>query len=160
MGYKSKKEFLQDTAKDLTTSVKFFHGRNIDFEAESFDEDFCLWLALFTKTPILNDSKVGFNDTTQFVIFCGKQTQMDDDSDVEYTAALDETGQILDEFVRLINWNWKTSSTDLKDASDRIQFISAEITEPKVNEFSNVLTGQVLVLTLNFPDDFDYCSSC
>ena len=159
MGYKSKKEFLEDTAKDLENSVRFFHGRNVDFDSLTKDDTYFMWLALFTKTPVLNDSKLGFNDTTQFVIFCGKQADTDDDPE-KYTQALDETGKILDEFVRLVNWNHKTTSVDLKDASDRIQFVSAEINEPKVGDFSDVLTGQMLVLTLSFPDDFDYCSSC
>lgn len=159
MGYKSKKEFLEDTAKELETKVKFYHGRNVDFEALPKKDKYILWLALFTKTPILNNSKLGFSDQTEFIIFCGKQGDLSDD-EIKYTEALEETGAILDEFIRLVNYNYKTDSADLLDSSERINFISASISEPKVNEFSDVLTGQVLSLTLEFPDDFDYCSSC
>lgn len=160
MSYKSKLKFLEDTSKDLNPEPVFYHGRGYEFESTEVKQTYVVWVRPMVKE--YSKTTIGLNELTTVEIMFLKQTKMDM-SDSDILQALDETGAMADEFVRLIHpWNFKHKEAhdNLYLASTEVNLLSASLVDPSINEFSKLLSGQFLTLTLDFKDDFNYCDDC
>ena len=156
MSYKSQVDFIRDTITDLEIKSQFFHKREFDFEQIQQKSTF---ISLLTPlvTSVLATGANAYVDQTSIRLMFLKLSQADFKED-QIIEILDQTKMMADEFIRLMHWNIKNS--DRLNTSQGINFISAVYNETKINESGEILTGQVLIHDVVFPDEFDYCAEC
>jgi len=156
MSYKSQVDFIKDTITDLEIKSEFLHFRDFDFEQIQQKSTFVSVLMPLVTT-ILATGTNAYVDQTSIRLMFLKLSQADF-KESEIIKILDQTKMMADEFVRLMHWNIKND--DRRNTSQGINFVSAVYNEPKINETGEILTGQLLVHDVVFPDEFDYCAEC
>ena len=156
MSYKSQVDFIRDTITDLEIKSQFFHKREFDFEQIQQKSTF---ISLLTPlvTSVLATGANAYVDQTSIRLMFLKLSKADFKEN-EIIEILDQTKMMADEFIRLMHWNIKND--DRLNTSQGINFVSAVYNETKINESGEILTGQVLIHDVVFPDEFDYCAEC
>ena len=156
MSYKSQVDFIRDTITDLEIKSQFFHKREFDFEQVQQKSTFISLLTPLVTTVLATGANAYVDQTSIRLMFL-KLSQADFKED-QIIEILDQTKMMADEFIRLMHWNIKNS--DRLNTSQGINFVSAVYNETKINESGEILTGQVLIHDVVFPDEFDYCAEC
>lgn len=156
MGYKSQVDFIRDTITDLEIKSQFFHKREFDFEQIQQKSTFISLLTPLVTTVLATGANAYVDQTSIRLMFL-KLSQADFKEN-EIIEILDQTKMMADEFIRLMHWNIKND--DRLNTSQGINFVSAVYNETKINESGEILTGQVLIHDVVFPDEFDYCVEC
>jgi len=156
MSYKSQVDFIRDTITDLEIKSQFFHKREFDFEQIQQKSTF-ISLLIPLVTTVLATGANAYVDQTSIRLMFLKLSQADFKEE-QIIEILDQTKMMADEFIRLMHWNIKNS--DRLNTSQGINFVSAVYNETKINESGEILTGQVLIHDVVFPDEFDYCAEC
>jgi hypothetical protein len=158
MDYQNVYDYCKDISQNLGVSVKFVHADKQWLNLISPNDGITLWSlpfqASYSIDPIIQRSW-----TLSFIIYQQDQqgSQMDQ-NDVEAmqesikTVAI--TDQIAERFVRLFNSN--SINNQLSDASGSLTITSAS-TDVAIQDTAQLLTATNLVLTVDFPDNFDYC---
>ena len=156
MSYKSQVDFIRDTVSDLEIKSQFFHKRKFDFEQVQQKSTFISLLTPLVTTVLATGANAYVDQTSIRLMFL-KLSQADFKED-QIIEILDQTKMMADEFIRLMHWNIKND--DRLNTSQGINFVSAVYNETKINESGEILTGQVLIHDVVFPDEFDYCAEC
>ena len=156
MSYKSQVDFIRDTITDLEIKSQFFHKREFDFEQIQQKSTFISLLTPLVTTVLATGANAYVDQTSIRLMFL-KLSQADFKED-QIIEILDQTKMMADEFIRLMHWNIKND--DRLNTSQGINFVSAVYNETKINESGEILTGQVLIHDVVFPDEFDYCAEC
>ncbi len=156
MSYKSQVDFIRDTITDLEIKSQFLHFRDFDFEQIQQKSTFVSVLMPLVTTILATGANAYVDQTSIRLMFL--KLSKADFKENEIIEILDQTKMMADEFVRLMHWNIKND--DRLNTSQGINFVSAVYNEPKINETGEILTGQLLVHDVVFPDEFDYCAEC
>ena len=156
MSYKSQVDFIRDTITDLEIKSQFFHKREFDFEQIQQKSTFISLLTPLVTTVLATGANAYVDQTSIRLMFL--KLSKADFKENEIIEILDQTKMMADEFIRLMHWNIKND--DRLNTSQGINFVSAVYNETKINESGEILTGQVLIHDVVFPDEFDYCAEC
>jgi len=156
MSYKSQVDFIRDTVSDLEIKSEFFHKREFDFEQIQQKSTFISLLTPLVTTVLATGANAYVDQTSIRLMFL--KLSKADFKENEIIEILNQTKMMADEFIRLMHWNIKNA--DRLNTSQGINFVSAVYNETKINESGEILTGQVLIHDVVFPDEFDYCAEC
>lgn len=159
MDYQAIYDYSKDIADNIGISVKWVHA---DLEWLSMikpDQGLTCWSLPFESSFNFDPH---FNRTFTLAFIFYQQDFPDSDMDQNDTSKQQEsirtlaiTDQAAQKFARLFDSNDLTD--DLDYASQKIT-ITGAATDPAIRDTEQLLTGTKLTLTVQVPDDFDYCS--
>ena len=163
MSYLSLHDYTRDICENLSTPVKFFHGRKeVLFEYEQDPTLPTVWALPFQSSGSFTEDGYQVNRTfTMNLIFYrhdepGSEVDQNNQSISAEMSVLSESDALAEEFVRLFNYN--TINDALELASDKL-IINGFSTDNVIKDNQYYLTGTLLNMTVTVPDDFNYCNT-
>lgn len=156
--YQSVYDYSHDISQNLGLSVKWVHADKSWLNASLPNEGLTCWSLPFTSS-ISFDPNYSRTWTLPFIFY--QQDVADSDFDQNDQSKIQEsirtvanTDRAISMFVRLFESN---SINDSLDSASQKLLITGASTEVAIRDTSQLLTGTLLTLTVQFPDDFDYC---
>lgn len=152
MSHKGIRLLIEDVSKSLGNDIQFTYARTSDFNQTPKQRYPFIVLDLITATPRYADNNVS-NYMKQWN--CSMAFYLMDDMDSvqeQYTPLLDQTDELVDNFLnKLNNYAFKQCTT-----SD--DFIIQNISQtPFLKTTTQILTGHLLTFQLVVNDQFNYC---
>lgn len=150
MSHKSVRELIQDTVTSLADNITFSYGRTSDFNQEReknlgtlVNLDLMSAIPVFAVDGVSNYTK-SWSCSMAFYKYDDKGS-----TELEYVKILDETDELVDQFINKLNkYSYDADTILISDVNE----------EPFVKVTAHVLTGHLLRFTIQTQDDFDYCS--
>jgi len=149
MSHRSIRLLIRDTVKSLRSDIQFTYARTSDFNILNDKKYPFVVLDPLSASP--NFAVDGVYNYSQVYTCLMAFYELDkSDQNSENTAKiLDETSDLVDQFINKLNFYMTTSDEIL---------ISGINKTPAVKVTNDIITGYVVNLTLTVMDDFDYCS--
>lgn len=149
MSHKGVRMLIEATAKSLGDDVQFTYARTSDFNVMRDKRYPFITLDPLRATPSFSVDNV-FNFSKLWVASMAFY-ELDKESSTgdEYALILDLTDNLVDRFINKLNLY-----------NDNILVLTSISQEPFIKATADILTGHLLTLTIQVPDDFDYCNEC
>ncbi len=159
MNYQNVYDYSKDISQNLGLSVKWIHAGKSNLNLiNDINEGVTCWSIPFTSSgstsPIISRTW-----TLQFIFY--QQDTADSDMDQNDTSKQQEsirtlanTDYIAETFLRLFFSN--DINDDLSHSSELLN-ITGYSTDVAIKDTAQLLTGTLLTITAQFPDNFDYC---
>lgn len=139
------RKLVQDIALQSSPDIKFGYGRQSDFNALTNKIYPFVWLDPVQATGGFTDGSESYSKTYQIALSFLDKDQADS-SAPEYAKILDRMEAVADTFVILLN------------QAEVPILVSNASYAPAIKVFADCLTGVTLTLTIQTPDNFDYCA--
>lgn len=158
MSYQSIYDYSKDISQNLGLSVNWVHADKSWLNLILPNQGLTCWSLPFTSSMSF-DPNFSRSWNLSFVFY--QQDEPDSDMDQndqskmqESIRTLSNTDRAVGIFIRLFESN--SINTALDEASQKL-LITSVSTEPAIRDTAQQLTGTLLTMTAQFPDDFDYC---
>lgn len=166
MSYSSLLTYVKEVVESLDANVLFVTGRKEVIhelrEALPENQGILFWCLPFISSGSFTDIGQQFNETVVINCLIYKQDYMgseltqdtpettSDEIDVLY-----QTKEIADQFIRKFNFN--ELSVEAMEASEALEIQSITF-DNVIKDNDYLLTGTLISINVNIPDDFDYCT--
>tara|TARA_R110000803_G_scaffold151160_2_gene216332 strand:+ start:613 stop:1107 length:495 start_codon:yes stop_codon:yes gene_type:complete len=158
MDYQNLYDYSKDISQNLGLSVNWVHADKSWLNLIVPNKGITCWSLPFTSS-ISFDPNFSRTWTLAFVLY--QQDLADSDMDQndqskmqESIRTLSNTDRAVNMFIRMFESNDITTALD--SASQKL-LVTSVSTEPAIRDTAQQLTGTLLTITAQFPDDFDYC---
>lgn len=153
MSHSAVRAFIEAKATGLSTSVQFGYGRASDFNQIKGKQYPYVWCDPLTSTINITDGLVVTETYRVNMVFYKYDAA--DSTEAAYKLILDQTDDLVQEFIRDINEDLTLGSVaTLTTGNTEIANISKQ---PVIKVMADVLTGWIVTFDLTVPDKFDYC---
>lgn len=156
MSHKAVRDLLHDTAYLISDGINFDYSAVTDFNAIKDKKAPFIHADLFKISPVRLYNAFNYTYETTILFYA-----LDDPAGAaeDTNAILDQTELMMSQFIRLLN---KASITPDDGTVSIISSDSIDITfgqaQPMRKVLADMLTGWMLDIKIECPDDFDYCS--
>jgi hypothetical protein len=161
MNYNSLYSYTKDIINNIDSSIKWFHGRR-ELITQLKPEDTVAFCLPFISSGSVVEGGGQIAETWEVNVIFYKKDQMptginqnDEQAQQVEIQVLSATTDIADEFVRNFNFNEYTDA--LESASEKLDLLSFS-KAPAIKDTAHILTGTVVTMRVQVPDDFDYCA--
>lgn len=158
MDYQNIYDYSKDIAENLGLSVEFIHQDKSWLNHIEPNKGITCWSLPFTSSISFDPN---FNRTWTLSFIFYQQDEPDSDLDQNDQTKQQESirtvanmDRAADMFMRLFESN--EINDELDSASQKLT-ITSGTTEPAIRDTSQLLTGTLLTLVVQFNDNFDYC---
>jgi hypothetical protein len=158
MDYQNVYDYSKDISQSLGLSVKWVHADKSWLNLTTPDDGLTCWSLPFTSSMSFVPN---FSRSWNLSFIFYQQDAPDSDMDQNDQSAMQEsirtlsnTDRAVNMFIRLFESNSLTTALDL--ASQKL-LVTSSGTEPAIRDTAQLLTGTLLTMTVQFPDNFDYC---
>lgn len=156
-------QYIRDVAKVQKPDCQVYMGRTeslFSLQEEFSETEFNVYILPFSKNGTIGESQKP-DDVWNVGIFLFKQDRIDSDMDEnnaqvfqDEMTLVDEAFNFADQLVRYMNFN--QFNAELQNASETIN-IQSFSAEPSIKEFGNMMTGVLVSMVIEVPDNFQYC---
>ena len=158
MNYQNIYDYCKDISQNLGLSVKFVHEDKAWLNAIEPNQGVTCWSLPFSSSFNFNPM-ITRTWTLSFIFYQqdmpdSSMNQNDTEAQQESIRTLANTDQVMEMFVRLFSSN--SISDSLSEASETLE-VTTGTTSPAIRDTAQLLTGTFVTLTVQIPDNFDYC---
>lgn len=160
MNYLALYNYTKDIVTNIEPDAKWFHGRKDLVTAMSPDDIVVFCLPFISSGGIVPGGGQVAETWEVNIIFYKKDSlpsglNQNDESGLQTEInILRQTNELADSFLRNFNYNIFTEA--LESASEKLDLVSFNKSNA-IKDTAHVLTGTVLSMRVQVPDDFDYC---
>jgi hypothetical protein len=162
--YQGLHDYIKDICTNLSADVTFFHGRKeVLYEYNPDPNEPVVWLLPLQSSGSLTSNAYQVNRafTVNLIFYRHDAPGSEIDQNSQDTIAsemsvLSQSDQLAEEFLRLFNQNSITD--DLQDASEELE-VQSFSTDNVIKDNQYFLTGTLLNMTVQVPDEFNYCAT-
>lgn len=161
MNYQALYDFIHDISQNLEQSVKFFHGRKeILNQTNPGKGIYAYCLPFVSSGSFIGGAQADETWIVNIIFYMYDKPdspidQNDQDTIQDEIRTLTITELVASRFLRLVHGN--TINDSLEFASEKIKIVTFDKANA-IKDTAQLLTGTVLTMNLEVPDDFNYCS--
>ena len=156
-------EYMRDICLSIDDQATIFFGREeVMIEVDQEPNKRYIYILPFTSTGTINETTQQVEETWQIGVFVYKQDRIDSAVDQNDKVILQQEMSLVndamgfcDKLIRLMNNN--ALNNELRRASQTLQVLGFD-KESAIKLTAHLLTGSLLSITLDVPDNFNYCS--
>lgn len=153
MSHKSVRDLIEDVATDLRDDLTFVYAKTFNVNSLKDKRDTVIQLDLLKGTPVRTNNT--FNTTWESTLLFYKLDRVDG-TEQETAAILDSTDALVQQFIRKMNVQILMPDT-ITFGTDDIDLSFGQAI-PMTKVLVDCLTGWMIPIKMECPDDFNYCS--
>lgn len=157
MSHKALRFLIRDTAKSLADNIQFGYGRGSDFNLIRDKRYPYIWLDPLEAAGSFSDNNSHDFTKTWNANMVFYKLDESDSTEVQYSAILDETDLLVDQFIRKLN-QFSEAQEELGNLTTQEITITSVVQTPIIKVMADYMTGHTLSFSVTVPDKFDYCT--